>query len=267
MISVAPVPTKMKVEDKPWSALFVSDIHLSTALPKTVAHFLDFLKTQAPLADRLYLLGDVFEYWAGDDDIDHEDHRDVIGALKALHECGTQLFWIAGNRDFLVGQKFAKIVGAALLADPFLLSLAGRNFILSHGDALCTDDVDYMKFRAMVRQTQWQTQFLSQPLAQRKAIIASMRQQSYEQQKHKQMDIMDVNAEAVTTLLAQFPKADLIHGHTHRHAIHQHQLVKRWVLPDWDFDSSSPHRGGYLKLKHDGALEFCYMADAVGIAT
>ncbi|TXI89326.1 MAG: UDP-2,3-diacylglucosamine diphosphatase [Burkholderiaceae bacterium] len=255
----------MKVEDKPWPALFVSDIHLSTTLPKTVAHFLDFLKIQAPQTERLYLLGDVFEYWAGDDDIDHEDHRDVIGALKALHECGTQVFWIAGNRDFLVGQEFAEVVGASLLADPFALSLAGRELILSHGDALCTDDIEYMKFRAMVRQPKWQTQFLSQPLAQRKAIIAAMRQQSSEQQKHKQMAIMDVNPDAVKALLAQFPHADLIHGHTHRHAIHQHESVKRWVLPDWDFDGTAAHRGGYLKLTTQGHLEFCYIADAVGL--
>lgn len=248
-------------------AMFVSDIHLSPTSPKTAGHFLAFLNEEAKYAQRLYLLGDIFEYWAGDDDLENPEHHGVIKALKALAQSGTELFWIAGNRDFLVGQKFASHVGIKLLPDPFALTIAGRQLVLSHGDELCTDDTEYIKFRTMVRQPQWQSQFLAQDLAQRKAIISHMRQKSHEEQQAKAMSIMDVNATAVNNLFAKFQDHDLIHGHTHRHAIHKETSGTRYVLPDWEFDGHGQHRGAYLVLDTEGQLHFEYIADAVILAS
>lgn len=248
------------VEAQPKSvALFVSDIHLSEAIPRTTDQFLDFLHHHAIHTERLYLLGDLFEYWAGDDDIDHPYHHKIIEALRDVADRGVQIFWIAGNRDFLVGESFAERTKAKLLKDPSTLLLANRKLILSHGDHLCTDDVNYMAFRSLVRQENWQQQFLTKPLAERKAIIESMRQASNSAQQDKSMEIMDVNASAVAALHQQFPNSVLIHGHTHRHAIHNEAQGLRYVLPDWDCDNTTKHRGGWLKMTQDGALNFVYL--------
>ncbi|MBC3874965.1 UDP-2,3-diacylglucosamine diphosphatase [Undibacterium flavidum] len=240
-------------------ALFVSDVHLSDALPQTTDYFLRFLSEQARNTERLYLLGDLFEYWAGDDDCDEAYNQKIIRALRALNDSGVKIFWIAGNRDFLVGKGFANEAQVELLRDPTELHLAKRHLVISHGDALCTDDTNYMAFRAMVRQSEWQTTFLAKPLAERKAIILSMRKASSTEQQNKSMAIMDVNRQAVSTLLQQYPGAILIHGHTHRNAIHHEEPGLRYVLPDWDCDHSEDKRGGWLRLDLQGNLEFIYI--------
>ncbi|MBY0573004.1 MAG: UDP-2,3-diacylglucosamine diphosphatase [Undibacterium sp.] len=241
-------------------ALFVSDIHLSDSLPNTTVAFLDFLKTTARNTERLYLLGDLFEYWAGDDDIDDQYNHHIVSALRELHQCGVQLFWMAGNRDFLVGKRFANETGAQILSDPHPLELAGKSLLLSHGDSLCTDDTNYIAFRAMVRQENWQTQFLSKPLTERKAIINHMRLASKEDQRSKSMEIMDVNQGAVNRLFETSQAKILIHGHTHRTALHQEFLGLRYVLPDWDCEQKEHWRGGYLSLHQDGKFEFNSLA-------
>ena len=236
-------------------ALFVSDVHLCDALPRTTRCFLNFLQDHALQAEQVFLLGDLFEYWAGDDDVSPYNQK-IVDALHAVNEAGVKLFWIAGNRDFLVGEDFARQTGVQLLNDPSELVLAGRHLLISHGDALCTDDLDYMAFRAMVRRSEWQTQFLSKALSERKAIIEGMRKASSQEQKNKTMAIMDVNQTAVSVLCQEYPGATLIHGHTHRTAIHTETYATRYVLPDWDCEHITEQRGGFLRLDADGSLQF-----------
>ena len=240
----------------PKLALFVSDIHLSPALPKTTERFLSFLSNHAPSVERLYILGDLFEYWAGDDDASDNYNQIIVRALKQVSEMGVELFWIAGNRDFLIGPQFCEAIGAQALNDPTLHEIDGKRFLLSHGDALCTDDTGYMQFREMVRNPMWQQQFLAKPLSERKAIIEGMRKMSHQEQQNKRMEIMDVNLDAVTQLVQAHPGCTLIHGHTHRNAIHHEAFAQRYVLQDWDFDHSGHERGGYLELDHQGQLRF-----------
>ncbi|MFL6719804.1 MAG: UDP-2,3-diacylglucosamine diphosphatase [Burkholderiaceae bacterium] len=234
-------------------ALFVSDLHLQPSSPSTASLFITFLTQQASCARQLYLLGDLFEYWAGDDDIDTPFVRAIVDALAALSASGVALFWIAGNRDFLVGDAFAKAAGLTLLHDPYVATIAGKQIILTHGDAQCTDDIDYQAFRAQVRSPQWQQAFLAQSLEQRKAVIEGLRSGSREAQMGKSMNIMDVNPDAIDALFAQSGAALLIHGHTHRPGKHRHGSNVRLVLPDWDGDSQPP-RGGWLGIDASGAI-------------
>lgn len=238
-------------------ALFVSDIHLSPALPATTQAFLDFLDTHARHAPRLYLLGDIFEYWAGDDDADDSYHRHIIAALRELADVGVALFWMGGNRDFLVGEAFAEAAGLTLLPDPYVAEIANQKIILTHGDAYCTDDAAYMAFRRQVRDNNWQQQFLAQPLAQRKQIVEAMRVGSKEAQREKSMEIMDVNTQAIASLFTAHQAKLMIHGHTHRPALHTTQIEEknclRYVLPDWDCDGGD-ERGGWLALDELGRL-------------
>ncbi len=244
-------------------ALFVSDIHLSPQMPKTASAFFRFLEKQASGAKQLYLLGDIFEYWAGDDDLDDPFNRQVIEALQRLHERGVQLYWIAGNRDFLAGDGFARASGVTLLPDPFIAESAGQRVLLLHGDAQCTDDSGYMAFRRQVRDPAWQRAFLARPLAERKAIIAGMREGSRDAQREKSMAIMDVNLQAIARLFAEHRVGLMIHGHTHRPAVHRSDAGVRYVLPDWDCDSDSDMvRGGWLKLTTDGHFTAMNIAHA-----
>lgn len=234
-------------------ALFVSDLHLQESSAATTALFLDFLSQHAIHSRQLYLLGDLFEYWAGDDDIDTPYVRSIVGALRATSDAGVQLFWMAGNRDFLVGDDFARAAGMVRLSDPHVTQLAGIRVALAHGDAQCTDDHDYQAFRAQVRSPQWQQAFLGQPLGERKRIIDGMRAGSRDAQRGKAMAIMDVNQQAIDALFAETGASVLIHGHTHRPASHRHGTHLRHVLPDWDGDALPP-RGGWLALDTDGAV-------------
>ncbi|MCA1246180.1 UDP-2,3-diacylglucosamine diphosphatase [Massilia sp. MS-15] len=234
-------------------ALFVSDLHLQAAHPRTADAFLRFLAGHAVHAERLYLLGDIFEYWAGDDDLAEPFHQQVIGALRAVAEAGTAVYWLAGNRDFLVGPGFAGAAGLQRLDEPHVISAGGRRIALVHGDAQCTADHAYLAFRAQVRDPAWQRQFLAMPLAQRKAIIAGLREGSREAQAGKAYEIMDVAPAAVEALFAETGASVIIHGHTHRPALHDTQGRLRYVLPDWELDTE-PRRGGWIALAADGTL-------------
>ncbi|MFZ6813151.1 UDP-2,3-diacylglucosamine diphosphatase [Undibacterium sp. Rencai35W] len=234
-------------------ALFVSDIHLRASLPNTVAAFFSFLHQHGKQARQLFLLGDLFEYWAGDDAINAPFNQTVISALRAVSDTGTQLYWIAGNRDFLVGEQFAKATGSSLLSDPSTIVINGKKIVLAHGDQQCTDDLDYIAFRNQVRQPAWKHQFLSMPLAERTAMIEGMRQDSKIEQQNKTAAIMDVNSEAIHQLFSDSDAEVMIHGHTHRPAIHTHELGIRYVLPDWECDAEEK-RGGWLALYDNGQL-------------
>jgi UDP-2,3-diacylglucosamine hydrolase len=235
-------------------ALFVSDIHLQDSMPRTTEAFLHFLRTQMPHARELYLLGDLFEYWAGDDDIATPFNRKIVDALHTVAANGVKLYWIAGNRDFLVGEEFAKAAGLTLLSDPHVVTLADKRIVLAHGDAQCTDDTAYMAFRAQVRQPAWQQGFLAMPLEKRKAIIADMRSGSKEAQRAKAYEIMDVNADAIASLFADTGAQIMIHGHTHRPARHDYPGDHtRFVLPDWDCDAAAP-RGGWISIDRGGNI-------------
>ena len=234
-------------------ALFVSDLHLQADMPATAAAFLNFLKRHAIHARQLYLLGDIFEYWAGDDNLGDPFIQQVVQALKHLSNQGVELFWMAGNRDFLVGADFAAASGARLLPDPFILRQHGKSFLISHGDQLCTDDVAYQQFRGMVRQPEWQSAFLARPLQERKKMIEQMRIQSRQHQQQQTSMIMDVNPEAVDSFVNHHQAQILIHGHTHRPATHHIDNGLRVVLSDWDCDHE-PARGDWLALDQDNNL-------------
>ena len=234
-------------------SLFISDLHLCSSRPNITQLFLTFLANQASQADALYILGDLFEYWAGDDDIGDAHHQVIIEAFRKLASTGTAIYFMHGNRDFLIGDAFYKVANIKLLADPSLLSLYGHQVLISHGDALCTDDTTYQDFRRQVREPAWQTAFLCQPLAARKAQIEALRQRSENEKSQKSQAIMDVNPEAVYALIRShhYPPI-LIHGHTHRPAKHdlivdQHP-IQRWVLGDWY------EQGSCLRVDQTGCM-------------
>lgn len=234
-------------------ALFVSDLHLQASHPITAAAFLRFLAERAASARQLYLLGDLFEYWAGDDDIDAPFHRTIIAALRAVADGGTTVFWIAGNRDFLVGQGFADAAGLTLLQEPHVITIGGQRIALVHGDAQCTLDTPYLTFRDQVRAPAWQQQFLALPLAQRKGIIAGLREGSRDAHSAKSDAIMDVTPDAIDALHAATGAATIIHGHTHHPALHSDAGRRRFVLPDWELDAA-PERGGWIAIDAAGSV-------------
>lgn len=223
-------------------SLLISDLHLGADHAPSAALFERFIADTAPQAEALYILGDLFEYWAGDDDLDTPFHRRICSALHELAAHGVRLFLLHGNRDFLMGERLADACRAVLLPDPLLLDLYGTATLISHGDALCTDDAAYQRFRAEVRSERWRSAFLAQPLAVRHAQIGELRAQSEQSKRTKAMDIMDVNETAVAALLRQHHYPRLIHGHTHRPAQHLHEvdgrICERWVLGDWDSGSA-----------------------------
>ena len=239
----------------PTLALFISDLHLQPSHPRTAAAFLQFLAERAQASRALYLLGDLFEYWAGDDDLNTPFHQDIVKAIRALSDAGVAVYWIAGNRDFLVGARFAETAGLILLAEPHVANIAGHRIALVHGDAQCTLDLGYMAFRAQVRDSGWQQQFLALPLVQRQAIIAGLREGSREAHGAKAMAIMDVTPQAIETLHAATGANTIIHGHTHRPALHRAGKQLRYVLPDWELDAApAPPRGGWIAIDADGAI-------------
>jgi UDP-2,3-diacylglucosamine hydrolase len=233
--------------------LFISDLHLQADRPALTEAFLRFLDAPARAARQLYLLGDLFEYWAGDDALDDAFHQRIVTALRALADGGVELFWIAGNRDFLVGTRFAQAAGITLLPETWVIEDHGRRIVLVHGDAQCTDDVRYMAFRAQVREPGWQQQFLAMPLAQRKQIIAGLRENSRKDQGDKSYGIMDVTPQAIAAVFAETNTTVMIHGHTHRPALHEVDGKLRYVLPDWEPEATPP-RGGWIAIGDDGTI-------------
>lgn len=216
---------------------FISDLHLNPAEPATVQAFLGFLAGPAREAGTLWILGDLFEYWAGDDDLDAPFNAQIADALKALSAAGVAAKLIVGNRDFLLGDAFAERTGVDVVAEPYTITLGEQRCVLLHGDVLCTDDVAYQQFRVMVRNPAWQTQFLAQPLPARHKIAENMRARSETSKQDKSMDIMDVNAESVEETFRSSRASLMIHGHTHRPAVHTLNVDsaqrQRFVLPDW----------------------------------
>ncbi len=218
------------------STLFISDLHLCPSRPEINALFFRFLAGPARAARALYILGDLFEYWAGDDDAD-AFIGEVTHALRLLADSRVTIYFMAGNRDFLLGAQYAHRAGLHLLNDPTLIDLEGTPTLLMHGDTLCTDDLSYQHFREQVRTPTWQRDFLAQPLPARKTQIEILRRKSEIEKSAKLMEIMDVNQDAVVTALREQACTRLIHGHTHRPGHHlltvDGRPCERWVLADW----------------------------------
>lgn len=217
--------------------LFISDLHLSPAQPAIIELLLAFLDHHVRPDDTLYILGDLFEIWLGDDAI-ADDYQPVITALKQLTQRGNAVYFMHGNRDFLCGEDFAKQSGCTLLDDPTLIDHHGEKILLMHGDTLCTDDHAYQTFRSKVRNPPFIAAFLAKSIDERLAIVNDYRQQSREETSMKKETIMDVNAQAVSETLQHYHVSTLIHGHTHRAATHDALLkdgstAQRIVLSDW----------------------------------
>lgn len=214
------------------ATLFISDLHLSGERPAIGGLFLQFLQERASSAGALYILGDLFEAWLGDDVIP-PDVQPIISALKQLSDQGTSVYIMHGNRDFLLGDDFASLCGATLLDDPCVIDLYGTPTLLMHGDLLCTDDIPYQQMRTMLRAPQWIEEFLAKPVDERIAFAQSLRQRSQKETGEKDEAIMDVNADTLRDTLQQYQVSQLIHGHTHRPAIHREPSYTRFVLGDW----------------------------------
>jgi len=218
------------------SVFLVSDVHLSDRRPKQVAAFVSFLGTQARSAQRLYILGDLFDLWLGDDDT-RPPHPAVLDALCRLTDSGTRVYALHGNHDFLLGPGFEARTGCRLLPDPWVADIYDRRVLLSHGDSLCSDDLEYQQWRALVRDPEHQRAFLALPLAARAERAARIRQHSGERAGLKPQDIMDVSRQAVADAMRAHGVDCLVHGHTHRPAVHRLALDGRpgvrIVLGDW----------------------------------
>lgn len=247
---------QLLTRDAPAVIHFVSDLHLSPQAAGIGDRLLAYLAGEARQAESLFILGDLFEAWPGDDCID--DPSDpyaggIVAALRALHDQGTRIFAQHGNRDFLLGATFAERSGAQLLPDPYVLSLPSWQFVLSHGDALCLADAEYQAIRSEVRSASWREAWLARPLDERKALAAQLRRQSAATQRERAsqgMPFADLDPAATDDFLREHGYATFIHGHTHRPAKHDHLVdgihVERWVLADWRDD-----RGEYLNWDGD----------------
>ena len=214
------------------SIFFISDLHLEQNKPHLTKAFENFINSKVNSHDELFILGDFFEQWIGDD---NEDNfiKGIKNILKLKTTEGLKIYFMHGNRDFLIGDKFCKDVGAKLLKDPFIFNLNGKKIMLMHGDSLCTDDKDYQEFRNLVRNKDWQKDFLSKDLKERKEVAKSLREISSLENKTKDEAIMDVNQDEVLRIIENHSLDVLIHGHTHRPYIHDENGVPRMVLGDW----------------------------------
>lgn len=236
------------------TARFVSDLHLRAERPDLTRRFAVFLAdTAASNVDTLFILGDLFEYWIGDDDLSASFNADVCALLRGTADMGTRIFFIAGNRDFLIGDTFARAAGMALLPETEKVGAGDTAILLMHGDTLCTDDLPYQEFRHMVRSREWQQDFLARPLAERRIEAQSLRRRSIDAMKSKTAEIKDANAAAIRTALTDHACTRLIHGHTHRPSHEYIQLAsgnaQRWVLSDWDTG-----RGDALEISPGGDI-------------
>lgn len=230
---------------------FIADLHLDDRRPHITQLFIDFLNEIKPEASALYILGDLFEYWIGDDVLDLplkvcpntiKLMQAVVIELKALSDSGVKIYLAHGNRDFLIGDYFIESIGATLLAEHHIMNLGSTPTLIMHGDTLCSDDIEYQKLRTMLRNPGWQVDFLSRSIQERIKEADNLRKISQEQTKTKQDELMDVNQNEVENIMRKFKVTQLIHGHTHRPATHNFildgQTVKRIVLADWYQKSS-----------------------------
>ena len=218
------------------TTLFISDLHLEAERPDIAKQFLAFLDQEASKADDLYILGDLFEAWVGDDD-PNSHYFPIKRALRKLSDGGVPVYFMHGNRDFMIGNEFANETGVKILKDPYKVTMYGRKTLLSHGDLLCTDDVQYQRVRKMFRDPDWQRSMRAKPLKERLRIATEARRQSLEQTINMSLEIMDVNQQAVENIIRKSNVDILLHGHTHRPAVHTIDLgnrkAKRIVLGDW----------------------------------
>ena len=212
--------------------LLISDLHLAPERPQVTAALDHFLRSETD-CDALYILGDLFETWVGDDD-DSPLARDVATILRSFSDRGPSLYFMHGNRDFLVGQQFCNDAGATLLPDPVVHTLNGRETLLMHGDSLCTADAAYQAFRVQARDPAWQAALLERSLEERRALASQLREMSQEANSNKAEDIMDVTPSEADAALEAHDVGRVIHGHTHRPAIHKSPAGERWVLGDWE---------------------------------
>lgn len=253
-------------------ALFASDVHMGAHAPGTAEAFLGELEAHAPDASHLFLLGDLFEAWVGDDWVDQVSGP-AISRIAALSAAGLRVFVMRGNRDFLLDvdppspcrcKRFSERTGATMIDDPVVIDLFGERTLLAHGDALCTGDTDYQRFRALTRDAAWQRAFLARPLDERIAIAQDLRARSELSKGEKAEALMDVAAQAVEAAMAAAGARVLIHGHTHRPARHallvEGEPAQRWVLPDWD---AAEGRGGLLRASASGLEPIGAWRDAV----
>ena len=229
--------------------LLISDLHLEEQRPDITRAFLHFLQTRARQAEALYILGDFFEVWVGDDGMSPFQH-DIARALRELSDAGTRIFLMHGNRDFLIGRALCREAGCTLLKDPSIVRLNGEPVLLMHGDSLCTLDVGYMKLRRLLRNPLSLLILRTLPLSTRRKLARKLRSESRAQTRMKANDIVDVTPEEVPRVMQQHGVRTLVHGHTHRPAIHQLQAAgracRRIVLGDWY------EQGSVLRVDADG---------------
>ena len=229
------------------SACLISDLHLQENRPELTKAFKKFLVSHAANVDSLYILGDLFEAWIGDD-FENDFILEVKSELKKYSSLGKKIYLMHGNRDFLLGKKFCEEIGGFLLDDPTTIKINNFEITLMHGDSLCTDDLDYQSFRTVVRDEKWQIDFLEKEISERIELAQNLREVSKIENKDKDHQIMDVNIMAVNEIFQRFKNNILIHGHTHRPKIHEEKYGTRYVLGDWEKQ--------YYFLKIDESIEF-----------
>jgi len=220
------------------ATLFISDLHLAEERPEINSLFFRFIGDAARGTEALYILGDLFDYWVGDDQLDHDPlARSVADTIRRLSDAGTRVYFMHGNRDFLIGERFAREADLTILADPTQIELYGQQILLMHGDTLCTDDVAYQQFRAQTRNSEWKNATLAKPYEARQQLARAIRSQSDSEKNQKPEEIMDVTEAAVEGAFREHGYPLMIHGHTHRPATHRlvvdGHACERWVLADW----------------------------------
>ena len=218
--------------------IFIADLHLSPSETVKTEIFLRFLNECSEKRNHLFILGDLFDYWVGDDDLDNPLHQSILPALRDLTDTGAKLSMMRGNRDFLISKRLSELTDAHILPDPYVIDLHGQRTLLSHGDQWCTDDEEYQAIRSMVITDQWVDDFLKLPISERHDRAKGYRQKSNVAKQAKDAEIMDVSVKTVEDAFKAYNCHRIIHGHTHRHAHHQHlidaRIHERFVLADWN---------------------------------
>jgi len=237
---------------------FISDLHLTSDQGEVSRLFYEFLRNASSDADGVYILGDLFEFWIGDDAVEQVGQSEAVSAIRALTRSGTPVYFMRGNRDFLVGAGFEETTGCRILPDPSRIEIDGQKIILMHGDSMCTDDTAHQQFRALVNNAEWRKEFLALPVDRRIELALSARTESALHKSVSSMEIMDVNQGAVENELKQHDAEILIHGHTHRPGIHTLQLdgrrATRIVLGDWNAHNSVlRYESGIFRLSANGS--------------